>query len=187
MVHGKFVDDVKKGRQEQVRGGRGGERREARRTGWNGGFEGPEDDRQPLLQRVTGDIVRAGWRSMTSWQFAHASIDEVVGVILQEGLVERGRVLLAVEDTYSNGFETVATTLNETAQNARVESEQGDAQVLPPLRPCWNVRVPWRRVHGRQKSCSSKRHCAGGASGYFSGINISLNGVVDQIHRPGQT
>ena len=63
------------------------------------------------------------------------------------------RVLLAVEGAlwYSNGFKTVAATLFESAQDARVEFEQSDAWFLPPPRPCWNVRVSQRRFHGRRQ------------------------------------
>ena len=59
--------------------------------------------------------------------FVQASTDEVVGVVPQDGLLER--VLPTVEGTLwnSNGFETVAAALHESTQNARMEGEQGDA------------------------------------------------------------
>ena len=77
--------------------------------------------------------------------FVHASIDEV------RPAGER-RVLPAVEGTlwHSNGFETVAAALHESTQNARMEREQGDAWILSPQRPCRNVRVSRRRLHGRR-------------------------------------
>ena len=42
---------------------------------------------------------------------------------------------------HSNGFETVAAALHESTQNAWMESEQGNAWILSPRRPCRNVRV----------------------------------------------
>ena len=67
--------------------------------------------------------------------FVHASIDEVVGVVPQDGLLEKGECFL-VEGTlwHSNGFETVAATLHESTQNARMEREQGNAWILSPQR-----------------------------------------------------
>ena len=38
----------------------------------------------------------------------------------------------------------------ESAQNARMEREQGNAWILSPQRPCRNVRVSRRRLHGRR-------------------------------------
>ena len=84
--------------------------------------------------------------------FVHASIDEVVvGCSPRRPAGER-RVLPAVEGTlwHSNGFETVAAALHASTQNARMECEQGYAWILSPQRPCRNVRVSRRRLHGRR-------------------------------------
>ena len=67
------------------------------------------------------------------------------------------RVLPTVEGAlwHSNGFETVAATLHESAQDARVECEQSGACFLPPPRPYWNVRMPRKRFHGRGQWCAA--------------------------------
>ena len=81
--------------------------------------------------------------------FVHASIDEVVGVIPQDGLLEKGECFLLLKaPRYSDGFKAVAATLHESAQNARLDSEQSDAWFLPSPRSCQNMWMSRRRFHG---------------------------------------
>ena len=77
--------------------------------------------------------------------FVRASKDEFMGVVPPEG---KG-VFLAVEGVlwHSDGFETVAA-VHESAQEAWVKFEQGDAWTLSPPRPCWNVWMSRTRLHG---------------------------------------
>ena len=82
--------------------------------------------------------------------FVHASIHEVVGVIPQDGLLEKGECFLLLGELYGSRMasKAVAATLHESAQNAWMDSEQSDSWFLPSPKSCWNVWTSRRRFHG---------------------------------------
>ena len=82
--------------------------------------------------------------------FVHASIDEVVGVIPQDGLQEKGECFLLLGALYGSRIasKAVAATLHESAQNAQMDSEQSNSWFLPSPKSCWNVWMSRRRFHG---------------------------------------
>ena len=76
----------------------------------------------------------------------HASMDEVVGVVPQEGLLERGECFLLLKALHGTRMASKRWQRHymRVLRNARVECEQSDAWFLSPPRPCCNVRVPRR-------------------------------------------
>ena len=84
--------------------------------------------------------------------FVHASMDDVVGGCSTRPPAEKKESFLFVDGTlwHSNGFETVAAALHESTLNDLLESEQGNSLVFSSQRPCRNVRVSRRPLHGRK-------------------------------------
>ena len=85
--------------------------------------------------------------------FVHASMDEVVGFSPQSGLLEKRECPLVLNALYGTwvASKAVAATLHENVRNARVESEQNDAQFLSTPRSCGNVRMSRKQHHGRRQ------------------------------------
>ena len=83
--------------------------------------------------------------------FVHASIDEVVRVVLQDGLLEKGECFLLLKAL--NGTRMASKRWQRqymSTHNAWMEGEQGDAWIISPQRLCRDVRVSRRRLHGRR-------------------------------------
>ena len=112
-----------------VNGRRDGKRREAPRTRWNAGLEGLENDCQSCCNasRKAPSALHGVLRHRGSVR-AHKH-RKGLGGVLQEGL------LLKALDT------------------TRLASK--DAWLLLPPRPCWNLRMPRRRFHGRGQWCAA--------------------------------
>ena len=119
------------------------------RARWNAGLEGLEHGTSVLLRRVTDDVLHATECSMTSQQlFVRASIDEVVGVLPQDGLLEKGERFLLLKAHYGTRLVSRRWQRHYMTVLRMIDSEQSDAWFLSSPRTCGNVPMPRRRFHG---------------------------------------